>query len=38
MNHAADARDTGAANLAFARALIDELCSAGVATVVAKLF
>ena len=26
MNHAADARDVGAANLAFARALIDELC------------
>jgi 2-succinyl-5-enolpyruvyl-6-hydroxy-3-cyclohexene-1-carboxylate synthase len=34
MNHAADARDTGAANLAFARALIDELHAAGVATVV----
>jgi 2-succinyl-5-enolpyruvyl-6-hydroxy-3-cyclohexene-1-carboxylate synthase len=32
MNHTADPRDTGAANLAFARALVDELHAAGVAT------
>jgi len=34
MNHPADARDTGAANLGFARALVDELHAAGVATAV----
>jgi 2-succinyl-5-enolpyruvyl-6-hydroxy-3-cyclohexene-1-carboxylate synthase len=34
MNHPADARDTGAANLAFARTLVAELHAAGVATAV----
>jgi len=34
MNHPADSRATGEANLAFARALIDELHAAGVATAV----
>jgi 2-succinyl-5-enolpyruvyl-6-hydroxy-3-cyclohexene-1-carboxylate synthase len=34
MNHAADTRETGAANLAFARTLIDELHAAGVVNVV----
>ena len=31
MNHSSDDRDTGAANLAFARALVDELRAAGIA-------
>ena len=34
MNHPADSRDTGAANLRFARALFDELHAAGVVTAV----
>jgi len=34
MNHPADSRDTGAANLRFARALVDELHAAGIVTAV----
>jgi len=34
MNHPSDTRDVGAANLAFARTLIDELHAAGIATAV----
>jgi 2-succinyl-5-enolpyruvyl-6-hydroxy-3-cyclohexene-1-carboxylate synthase len=34
MNHPSDTRDVGTANLAFARALIDELHAAGIATAV----